>query len=166
MFRFVQTWNKRRALQFSSRTFMLLVGVFAVWLGWYAHRAERQRAAVRWVEKHGGTVTYQFEMVTHPDALHVVEGEIVLVNGMVPEPPVPAWLLRFLDIHFFSDVVQVDLSLTDIDHVRPLHSLSKLEYLNLGGTRVTDRDIESLEASLADCKIVLPSDAPLLDPFQ
>jgi hypothetical protein len=52
--------NRRRprGLRFSLRTFLITVAIFAVTIGWYVDRAERQRRAVQRIEQHGGKVFF------------------------------------------------------------------------------------------------------------
>ncbi|MCH7725193.1 MAG: hypothetical protein IH991_01740 [Planctomycetes bacterium] len=54
--------RKRRWLRYSLRTFLLLLTVFAVWLGLLVHRVNKQKEAVQWVRDMGGVVRYDFEL--------------------------------------------------------------------------------------------------------
>ena len=53
---------KRRWFQFSLRTFLVLMTVFAVWFGWAMNKAREQRKAVAWVEELGGAVWYDYQV--------------------------------------------------------------------------------------------------------
>ena len=72
---------RRRWLQYSLRTFFVLLTVFCVWLGWTVHRANEQRKAVAWVREMGWSVEYD-------DA----------------EPPSPKWLVELLGVDYFQEV--------------------------------------------------------------
>ena len=54
---------KRRLLQYSLRTFLLLVTVFSVWLAIQVNKAQKQRAAVAAIREAGGTVMYEWMAV-------------------------------------------------------------------------------------------------------
>ena len=142
---------KRRWLQFSLRTFLVLVTVFAVWFGWLTHKAREQRKAVAWVEKMGGGVIY--------DA----------------EPPGPKWVRDILGIDFVADVSSIYLSnaqVTDVtplaglknlqklylSHMQlsdltPLAGLNDLEVLHLFRTQVSEEQVTKLKQALPHCKI-------------
>jgi hypothetical protein len=49
-------------LRISLRGLLLLMVLACCWLGWLTHRARQQRAAVAWVEKHGGQAYYEYEV--------------------------------------------------------------------------------------------------------
>jgi hypothetical protein len=116
---------RRRWLQFSLRTFLLAVAIFAVWLGLHVRSARRQQAAVEAILQDEGRVTYDFEA-------NATE------CGYPPpaESPVPRWLLSRLGLDFFHPVDSVDLLLSTSDEARErtlrhLHALSKLRSLDL-----------------------------------
>ena len=53
---------KRRRLRVSLRTFLILLTVGCVWLGWLVNRANQQRQVVEWVTELGGGVHYDYEI--------------------------------------------------------------------------------------------------------
>jgi len=133
---------KRRFFRVSLRTFLLLLTVGCVWLGWKVNKANKQRAAVAWVQKTGGQVWYN----------HQLDGA---------DPPGPNWLRDRIGIDFLANVALVNCDgnyiLTDVSPVRslpllrrlslrntpvsdlsPLASLMNLERLNLTDSHVTD----------------------------
>jgi hypothetical protein len=57
---------KSRRLKISVRVLMLLVVLLAVFLAWRANRARRQREAVAALQKFGGWVHYDYELVPGP----------------------------------------------------------------------------------------------------
>ena len=54
----------RRWFQYSLRSFLILLTVFAVWLGVVVNRAREQREAVKAIEALGGLVFYDWELVS------------------------------------------------------------------------------------------------------
>ena len=151
--------KKRRVLQFSLRFCFVFFTLISFYVAWLVHRAERQRAAVHWIEANGGSVTFRYEKV--PAEYNMHEGG----RPQLPHPPVSEWVLRFLDIHFFSDVVGVNLESCEVRDVSPLYALSELTYLNIGDTGISENDVNELKVALPDCEIIPPDTIPVLDPF-
>jgi hypothetical protein len=64
--------RRRRYRQFSWYTFLVMLLLGCLWLGWEVNRANQQRQAVAWVLELGGTVTYDYQIneygVVVPDA--------------------------------------------------------------------------------------------------
>ena len=120
---------RRRCLQYSLRTFFVLVTVLCVcfgWLGLKVHRANEQRKAVAWVRKMRGKVLYDYKF--HEGAY--------LEDGA--EPPGPKWLVQLLGAEYFQEVTVVDLDRTRVTDLKPLAGLKNLERLSLSVTRVND----------------------------
>ncbi len=86
---------RRRWLRFSLRTFLIVLTILCVWLGWYLHRVEQQRAAVRWVRENGGAVRYDYEF----------DSDDKFIDAS--QPPVPKWLVDMLGVDYFVSVVSV-----------------------------------------------------------
>ena len=125
---------KRRWLRFSLRTFLIVVVFLSAWIGRWVYRAEQQRTAVQWVIKNGGTIRYDYE---------VDQNGKTIKNS---QPPVPKWLLKILDVNYFSSVVIVVLRQNQVTDLTPLAGLRNLEHLSVDVTRVSDL------SSLADLK--------------
>ena len=56
------TKPRRRWLQFSLRTLLIVVTLSAVplgWVGWKCEQGRRQRAVIAWVGEMGGSVTFE-----------------------------------------------------------------------------------------------------------
>lgn len=150
---------RRHVLRFSLRGVLLLTLAFCVVLGWKVERARRQRNAVRWVERFGGCVFYDYQLD---------DNGLTIPNAQLPAP---VWLMQSLGVDFFDDVVWVsftaielrnyplaslrqdtDLSpladltslkwlyffRTPLSDVTSLTGLTKLEELQLSGTQVRD----------------------------
>ena len=90
----------RRWLQFSLRTFLVLLTVFMIWLGVATHHMRAQRDAVKAIEMCGGTVSYdwQYERLTD---------EIVFDRRPGKQPGAPHWLRSLVGDDFFQEVVGV-----------------------------------------------------------
>ena len=121
---------KRRWLQFSLRTLLVLVLLVSVLCGWLRHKvnqSEQERRAVEAILAMGGEVEYEHE-----------QGR----KGKPTDPPGPAWLRAILGDYFFADVQTVrypsgvgDASLVHLDRLR------HVGYLDLRGTSVTDEGL-------------------------
>jgi len=146
---------KRRWLQFSLRTLLVLVLLVAVFCGWLRHKvnqSEQERRAVAAIVAMGGNVEYGHE------------------KGGLADPPGPPWLRAVLGNYFFADVDTVnyppgvgDESLVHLDGLRHLKQLHlrgtsvtdaglvhvtrhpELVMLELGSTSITDSGIKQLE---------------------
>ena len=110
----------RRSLQFKLRSFLLILAIVCIWLGWYSVRVQQQREAVDWVLKNGGAVRYDYEY----------QGQKFIPDS---QPSVPKWLLDTLGVDYFSAVTWVELSnmSKQVSDVTPLASLAKLKKLRL-----------------------------------
>ena len=97
----------RRYWQFSLRTFLIMLTVVCVWLGWQVLRVKQQRRAVGWVLEMGGSVSYE-------------EG----FNIADATPTSPEWLRDFYD-----QVVSVSLYNTPVSDLTPLANLNNLNSL-------------------------------------
>jgi hypothetical protein len=88
----------RRWLQYSLRSFLILLTALAVWLGIIVKRAAEQREAVKAIEALGGRVTYDWK-------LSGFEGcSVGLPRGPLPEPRGPRWLRWLVGDEYFQEV--------------------------------------------------------------
>lgn len=124
--------KKRRWLRYSLRSFLVVLTVGCLLLGYWVHRAERQKAVVKWVEENGGAVTYDFEF-------HEKSGMQVDAKR-----PYPEWFQEFPGDDYFASVRRVELQISNVKNVLPLAHLDQLEVLFLDATNV--RDLVPLEA--------------------
>jgi hypothetical protein len=90
---------KRRWLQFSLRTFLVLLTVFGVWLGLHVRSARKQKESVAAIKRLGGWYYYDFQKFD-PDT-HKVD--------LKATSWVPAWLLSHLGEDFFHNVEMVNM---------------------------------------------------------
>jgi len=101
--------------------------IVCVALGWKVERTRKQRDAVNWVQKLGGSVSYDYQTDDNGGAIRNAE------------PPGPKWLLKELGIDFLDGVVRVNLTkATQVRDVTPLSGLTNLKWLFLNGTQVSD----------------------------
>jgi hypothetical protein len=120
---------RRRWLQFSLRTLLVVVLICSAPCGWFAYKVKQAReewAAVESVQNLGGWIR------TSPD----------------PPRPVPAWLCGILGHGFASNIIDVHLgSSATVDWLQHLKKLPHLECLDLNGTAITDEGLAYLKDS-------------------
>jgi hypothetical protein len=139
---------------------MLLIAASACGLGWVVHQAREQRLAVQAILAKGGVVEYDYQY----DATRNRR----LPNG---EPWRPVWLQRALGDEYFHSVVCVGLDAerdqTDADlvHLKHLRGLTKLQYLDLASTQVTDGGLDDLRNLTGLERIDLPNNPQLTGSF-
>jgi hypothetical protein len=129
---------KRRWYQYSLRTLMIFVTMFAVMCSWFAvkmQQARRQREAVEAIQRIGGLVEYDYEMAPY--------------TGTLADCPRrgPLWLRTLFGDDFFSDVVyvifmQANVTEADLEHLK---ALPRLQQLFLNNPQVTDAYLERLK---------------------
>ena len=112
---------RRRYLQFSLRTFLVLLTLVCVWFGWQVNRVNRQRKAVAWVLEMGGSVLYDYEVDDKGNTIADAK------------PTSPEWLPDFYD-----QVVEVHLRNTQVRDLTPLANLKSLKGLDLSNTQASD----------------------------
>lgn len=152
--------------QFGLKTFLLLVTAFCLWLGLLADRARRQRDAVGAIRDMGGEVFYEYSRVEY-------ENKKALVLNATP--PAPAWLIDLLGEDIFYVAVAVtpkkqqiqipntwlgpamihnDFSDRTDDALDFLLQLTRLQYVELTGTSITEAGVERLRKALPACEII------------
>lgn len=123
----------RRWLQFSLRTFLILVTLLAFWLGYISYHARNQRAAVARIEQLGGRVKYDWQMGSP-------------TSSAQHNPPGWAWLRRLVGDEYFQDVVFVNLAETKVsnDDLRLVARLRRTKELFLSNTEISDDGLTSI----------------------
>lgn len=118
---------KRRWLQFSISSLLLLMLVCAVGLALIVVPAERQRRAVNYVESMEGTVVYE------EDEQNDLQS-------------VPGWLQQVLGEDYFQSVSEIELSGSPVSDagLAYLNGLTGLKQLLLGETQVSDAGLAHL----------------------
>ncbi len=171
---------RRRYLQFSLRTFLVVLTLVCVWFGWQVNQANQQRKAVAWVLEMGGSVQYDYEVddagntiadakPTSPELLrdfyHQVE-VVHLRNTQVSDltPLANLQSLKCLDLTDtqVSDLTplanmkrlgRLHVSKTPVSDLTPLANLTSLESLYLTDTQVSEEQITTLQQALPNCVI-------------
>jgi hypothetical protein len=121
--------QKLRWYQFSLRSLLIFVTLFAIPCSWLAvkiRQARNQRKAVDAIIKDGGSVHYDYEYEN-------------AIRGVRPQ----GLLQTVLGEDLFSNVVWANVK-TDVG-LEHLKELPKLQVLSLNGSRVTDGGLEHLE---------------------
>jgi len=165
---------RRRWLQFSIRTVLLVTAAVGIGLAAFNGKAARQRQAVEAIRPHGGRVTYDWQdaagwedgsglgggdwglmkPVTAVQASRKQSSAYEIRFCRIPteadfpaatELGVPQWLRDWLGPHYFHDIVAVDLFGAD-DAVKVLPWLDDLPGLKRLdlGTGLTEADLAAL----------------------
>ena len=95
--------RKRRWYQFSLRTLIVVIVLLSVLFGTlsaWLQRGRRQTQAVATIRKYKGNITYDY--MSH----HNADGSVSY--GHKVDSPVPVWLIRWLGVDFFHEVVSID----------------------------------------------------------
>jgi hypothetical protein len=127
--------KRRRFLQFSLGTLLLAVTLPGVWLGLEVNKARRQREAIAAIERLGGAVLYDYQF----DAKHT---QIADAKSNVPQ-----WFRGGFGEEFYRKPVQIymgGLKLKAGD-LRPLESLTELDWLYLGSCTLPDAELVHLK---------------------
>ncbi len=146
------TQTPRKYLRFSLRSLLVLILLFAGWLGWIVHRARAQRDAVAAILKLQGTVKYDWE---RKDGRNLPNGK----------PWWPSWLVDLFGIDYFAHVTQVRLvAVPELSDAELIHisTLSGLEELDLHRSPVTDDRLGHL-AGLTDLQSLILFHTPISD---
>ena len=130
---------KRRWMQVSLRTVLVLVTLLCVALSMWGVPAERQRRAVAAVQELDGSVFY-------------VEADPA--SEMFPV----TFLRRWLPPDYCDEINYVDLSRTEVTDAGLAHlqGLTSLQVLYLDSTQVTDAGLAELRKALPKCQIFGP----------
>src|SRR5262249_45540457 len=115
-----------RRLQVSLRLFLLVVLVFALWLGWIVRRVHQQRDAVATITRIGGKVSFDAQEKNMPG--------------------LPSSIKPYVIDYFFLSVVAVDMSFLEFneDDLAQLGTLTGLRTLNLAGASINDAGLTKL----------------------
>lgn len=144
--------GKRRRLQFSLRTLLILTTAVAVGSGWLGRKIERkrkEREAIAGIAEAGGSVWYDYQ------------------QGPAAEPAGPAWLRGVLGDNFFSEVVKARLVGNSIGDagLANVKGLPQLRALELSGAYVNEVGLANLkdltELELLDLSTTNVSNAEL-----
>lgn len=155
----------RRWLQFSLRTFVIVITLFSAWLGYISFRVREQRTAVARIKELGGHFQYDYQWGVNPK----------------PSPPGWSWLRRLVGDEPFQDVVFIRLDETTVSDTDLLlvsklrrtrilcldrteisdqglmyiRGMSELKHLGLAKTKVTTDGIRGLPQPRNGCYLIL-----------
>jgi hypothetical protein len=113
-------------------SFVLTLSCLAYW-SW--SRSQAVEEAIKWVERHSGTVYYKYPEWSKsvPDNLkHLIPKKVMRVSCIGNNLSDISRFLHFIDLE------QLDLSVTNVSDVSALKGLVKLKFLNLVDTEVSD----------------------------
>ena len=159
----------RRWLRFSLRTLLILITIFAVWLGWHMHRRREQQRVADAVRERGGTaqpVLRDLSLLSRVQGPYTWDNDFWLSNLKVPDEAlqdfesVPELLgLHLADneitdrglsyLHDRTDLLSLDLTnnpaITDagLAHLRKMTELRQLLLRN--NPQITDEGLVHLE---------------------
>ena len=124
--------KRRRWLQFSLRTFVIVITLFAMWLGYISFRAREQRTAVARIKELSGRVEYDYQSEKNPQK----------------SPPGWPWLRRIVGDEYFQDVAAVHLDGTKVSDadLRLICKLRRTKRLSLNRTEVSDAGLVSIRS--------------------
>ena len=154
----------RRWLQFSIRTLLGVTFIACCLMAWVAHKrdeaAQQQQAYQLIVDKHG--MTNFGPESARPPWLRLILGEDVSGSGGCIFQELPAIGHGHLPdkglVHLgkLSRLKYLNLNKTQIsdDGLKSLHACHSLEFLSLSGTRTTPAGVERLRAALPDLHVI------------
>ena len=137
----------RRYLQFSLRTLLLAVTVFAVCLGVLCREARIQEDIRARVQVLGGRADYFHELEHY--------GSCFYRPASTPNPRRLAWLTDFIGRDFFYRVFMVNLDGTNAadEDLEAISRLRGIQRIRLVGTRVTIDGVCQFQREHPDCRI-------------
>jgi Leucine Rich repeat len=132
---------ERPRFQYSLRTLMIIVTLFALPCSWFAvklQQARKQREAVEVIMQAGGNVVYDYQEASYDQSKRGF-------SATYSKPPSPAWLHKLLGDDFFCKVILVE-GITDAG-IENLKGATGLPFnrLDLRNTKITDAGLSHLE---------------------
>ncbi|HUY90647.1 MAG TPA: hypothetical protein VMV10_18060 [Pirellulales bacterium] len=135
------TAPRQRFWQFRLRSLLIVVCILSIvcaWVGSKFAAKRRERLAVAYVERLGGSVAYLWQ-----------ETEDASNSG--PQAPGPKWLRKWLGDDAFAKLDYIDLSGTettddDVARLAASDGLATIEGIYLAGVQVSDAGTQSLTA--------------------
>ena len=161
---------RRRWLQVSLRTLLILVTLLGIWLGWVVNRGERQRRAVAAIREIGGIVYYEHDVVVDRGAVFVQLAKPISTTRSKSIPTTRSGWRGWFPWDCFENVHSVqfpgdkvaDADLAHLQALKGLHELhimkapvtdaglkhlrglTTLKSLDLVGTQASDAGLENL----------------------
>ena len=142
---------RRRWLQVSLRTLLILVTLLCIWLGWVVNRGERQRRAVVALTEIGGEVYYATDLSGAEKLFDLGRwlprdyfDEVYLVSLSGRNNVTDANLAHVRDLIRLEGLDAAHTEVTDAG-LANLQGLTRLERLDLAGTQVTDAGLVHIQ---------------------
>jgi len=169
--------RKRRWLQFSLRTLMVLMLIVSVPLGWLAYKLRQgreHRAAVEAIQRLGGRIGSRPDRLGRPPGEEVYPGRVWVCFSRTPVRDAELAYLRGprglyqlnQDATKVTDAGLVHLKrLTQLEELfldssritdaglEHLRGLTQLRTVDLRNTQVTDKGVSELKKALPNCEI-------------
>jgi WD40 repeat protein len=127
--------RRRRWLRFSLRAMLLIIAVFAIWLGFKTKNARDQRAALTAIRQAGGTPYFDYQLVKNKTDW-----------DLTAKAPGPDWLRNLLGEEYFAEVVGVGFekrSLPPEEFVKLLQQLSRVHSITMIAAEDRQRNTKS-----------------------
>jgi hypothetical protein len=127
-------WMFRRRFQFSLRTLLIIVTLFAIACSWFAvkmKQARTQREAVEKIRKWGKEINITYSWQADPQT----------------KPHIPEWLRQLAGDDFFYYVYGLEVRGTDLTStdLLPLEELNQLQELSLFMSKIPDYKLAHLK---------------------
>jgi hypothetical protein len=156
---------KLRWYQFSLRSLLIYVTLFAVACSWFTvkmQQARKQRKEVEEMTRLGANVYYSYQCDENSEPIESCvfmkpDGTWQTVN--TPEPSVPQWLLSILSDDFFYRATAIELfNLENVDALKEIETCRRAKLVHFRAwisESLGDEEIrERLQKSFPRCKIV------------
>ena len=115
----------------SLRGQLVVIGVLAIWMGWFMHKVNVQRGAVAAIQQAGGSVHY--------------DAECDIGNGLQRRVLAPRWLTDSLGIDFCSNVDMASYHTTKADELAGyVAKLPRLHTVDFGLSDLSDAGLSHL----------------------
>jgi hypothetical protein len=124
--------TKRRWLQFTLRTLLIFMTLFAVSFGWWSYKARQQRALVKLLRRPDVMISYDIESYDG-------SGKRCAYRGYAP-----LWLVNFLGIDYFANVDNVWLFNGNDADLQRITGFTQLTRLTVLGSETTDRGVSHI----------------------
>lgn len=146
--------TRRRWVQFSLRTFFVLLTALAAWLGIVVNRAREQRDAAKAIEALGGTLIYDWHL-NYGARFDEEHGQWLFESKS--KPTGPRWKQELFqtvkEVQFLIPSPEIDSEIREaIPHLQRLRSLETVRLFARPSTGV----YEELKASLPYSEVDIP----------
>jgi hypothetical protein len=129
--------SKRRWLQFSLRTFLLMIALISAWLAFYYIPAQRTDRAAKASQEKGISVSYDYQ--------HVPGTSPFSYSSRVPQPG-PAFLRKLFGDGLFqhAESISRDHAVVKADDLSPLESIPTIRSVSFATCQIGDEHLKHL----------------------